>query len=145
MKKGKLILLFLWMGVIFYFSSQNGAVSQDLSDGLLSHFYPWYSGSLPVITFVKTYGFLFRKLAHFLEFAVLGVLLYWNAVDFFKKNALTVSCTIAVLCGILDEVHQYFVSDRAFRLLDIMVDGAGGIAGALFLYILMRNKKKSCL
>jgi VanZ family protein len=92
----------LWAAVIFAFSSV-----PSLGTGL------------------GTWDVVLRKLAHFAEFAVLGVLLA-RAV----RN-LPAAFALASLYAVTDEVHQLFVPGRAGSPLDWLVDAAGAGTGVL--------------
>ena len=45
------------------------------------------------------------------------------------KNSVIWTLILCVVYAISDEVHQYFVPDRAFAVTDIMIDTAGSIFG----------------
>ena len=64
------------------------------------------------------------KLAHFLEYAVLGFLLGRGTGRFFSALA------IAALYGASDELHQAFVPGREASALDWAADLLGALAGA---------------
>ncbi len=82
---------------------------------------------------------LFDKLAHILEFAVLGLLL---SLGFFKalKSSFLIKGFLVLLSGlflgIMDEVHQSFVPDRELEILDMIADGVGIMIG-LFVYMVL--------
>lgn len=88
-----------------------------------------------------------RTLAHFLIYAVLGFFSSATAFTFdisFKKRFFF-PFIFSVLYAISDEIHQYFVPNRAFQLFDIAVDGLGVITGigALFaLYFIVDSLTK---
>ena len=74
---------------------------------------------------------LLRKLAHFTEFACLGLLLTWLLAMVQRPKAL------ALLCGFLvasaDETIQRFVPERGPSFRDVLIDTAGVMAGILLL------------
>lgn len=76
---------------------------------------------------------LIRKIAHFSEFAMLGMLLRWFW-GMLGKGMLP-----ALLCGFLaactDEIIQCFVPERGPRLLDVGIDTCGVAAGILLLWL----------
>jgi VanZ family protein len=86
------------------------------------------------------------KVAHFIEFSLLG---FFLSIGYF--NAFSLTCAVkSVLVfltglplGILDEVHQRFVPGRTSALTDVMADGAGIIAGILVYLCLAKRKKRS--
>jgi len=85
------------------------------------------------------------KLAHFVEFSVLGFFLslgYFNAFSFpgIVKSVLVFLTGLPL--GILDELHQLFVPRRTGALKDVMADAAGILAGILiYLYLAGRKKR----
>ena len=76
---------------------------------------------------------LLRKIAHFSEFALLGMLLRWFW-GMLQKGAFP-----ALLCGFLaacaDETIQRFVPDRGPSLRDVGIDTCGVAAGILLLWL----------
>jgi VanZ family protein len=74
----------------------------------------------------------FGTLAHFVEYAVFGALLYAALrVDRSRKSALLLGVAIASAYGITDELHQALVPMRVPDVMDWLVDTAGALAGAL--------------
>jgi VanZ family protein len=108
---------------IFMFSQQSGDESQQLSDGLLGFLLNLLG---PLIN-----SFIVRKFAHFFEFLVLAFCVS-GALFFTKKRFLPVVAFIAgALYAVSDEVHQYFVPERACRVFDVFVDSCGVLTGIL--------------
>jgi VanZ family protein len=73
---------------------------------------------------------LIRKLAHFGEYLVLGVLFY-RALDgaaFSPRTALR-ALALAALCAAGDELHQWFVAGRTAAVWDCLIDASGAAAG----------------
>ena len=102
----------LWMAVIFVLS--------DIPS-LASPFEPFYD-------------FVFRKLAHVTEYAILTVLLV-IALRFHKirdAHTFIIAALIAVLYAFSDEWHQTFVPGREGSLRDVAVDGLGVGASLAF-------------
>ena len=72
-----------------------------------------------------------RKVAHFTEYAVLGILLFttcslWGAG---AGRSLLLSFPAGVAYAATDEIHQSFVSGRACRFTDVLIDGGGVLFG----------------
>lgn len=74
---------------------------------------------------------LLRKIAHFTEFAALGMCLCWLTGMLGRSRiwALAAGC----LAGCVDETIQVFVPDRGPGILDVCIDTAGAAAGILLL------------
>jgi VanZ family protein len=95
------------------------------------------------------------KLQHFLAYGVLGVSVgLWALPVFWKRRpvlALLLTTLVGSVCGVIDEVHQYFVPGRSCDVWDWLADTLGALLGALAIMILvkMRNFRlimiKPCL
>jgi VanZ family protein len=145
MKKLKWILVILWMVIIFAFSSQEAALSNGKSEFVIQMF------QTLGLDLNKIFGgqanFVVRKISHFMEYFILGVLLFNAAKGKFKLRKLSLFLILIVfLYSCSDEFHQLFVSGRTSRIRDILIDTAGGIVGFfLCYYISNRNgRKKAC-
>ena len=122
-----LILTFVWGNSLL-----PGEISNQLSlsvKNFLSHL-------LPVIpSDPQVGGHLLRKLAHFSEFACLGLCLCWLGGMLnqrgFQAVMLPLSGALAAAC--MDETIQYFVAGRGSSLLDVWLDTAGAAVGIICL------------
>jgi VanZ family protein len=76
-------------------------------------------------TDLGTWDTILRKLAHVAEFAILGALLL-RAV-----SHAGVAFALGVLYAVTDEVHQTFVEGRHGSPVDVAIDAAGVLSGAL--------------
>lgn len=121
----------LWLGVIFGQSHIAGDMSEAESQGLLAYL-------------VKLFPFLteniLRKLAHFGEFAILGLLLSQCL-----RSAILPPLFAGLLCALCDETIQIFVEGRASMVKDVWIDFAGVTAAVLLTFILrclFRRKKQ---
>ena len=82
-----------------------------------------------------TIHFIIRKLAHFIEYAILG----WLAARAFRTSPRPAirehwflsSATLVVTFALLDEYHQSFVPTRTGTVYDSFIDMAGGLAALL--------------
>lgn len=85
---------------------------------------------------------IIRTLAHFCEFACLGFLMC-NFI-FSLKDSLKpfFSILFSFIYAVSDEIHQYFVPERACQLSDLAVDTGGLILGTLAFCILIIIKNK---
>lgn len=105
--------LFLWMGVIFFFSSLHGSA------------YP-YEPTLPY--------YLERKGAHVAEYAVLMLLSVRFLFAWFPqggiRSIMLAAAAFSVTYGISDELHQFFVPYRGAKLTDVVIDGLGVLSAA---------------
>ena len=131
-----------WYAVIWFFSSQTGAESQEVSDGVLGFFGYDIQNSLMVISLWLS--FLVRKAAHMGIFFVLTGLLYWALKGVPKLRGWTALGICAVLAAV-DEFHQYFVPGRSGKWQDVCIDVLGGACFFLFLALVrwIKNRKKA--
>ena len=141
------MLLLGWMTLIFCLSAQGGDESSVTSNSfgallytLLRSIFPFLQISLDA--FVEEYVPLIRKIAHFSEFAVLGILIYLNLWEFSKKNIIVYSSLLSVLYAALDEIHQLFVDGRCCSVKDVLIDSAGALCGILFCHFLKMKWRK---
>ena len=85
--------------------------------------------------------FITRKLAHFTEYAILG-LLAARAFRTSSRPAISsrwflISTTLVVTFALVDEYHQRFVPTRTGSIYDSLIDIAGGLTAL----ILVRRRK----
>ena len=135
-------ILVLYLAIIYFFSSQNGAKSHEVSAGLLQYlkvlilFIP--GNMLEFLSgVVKNYEYVLRKTAHFTEYLVLALIFYKAIVvsSAKTKNSLKITLIFCFLYAVSDEVHQIFVSGRAFAVKDIIIDTAGATLGVSTIYL----------
>lgn len=139
MKNKKTIFIIstiIWTAVIFSFSLQSGEVSGDLSgsvlEAILGFFMP---GVLESPEKLELFHLILRKCAHFSEFMILGVL-STIAVKYMKVGYKSIiGLGYCVLIASLDETLQLFVSGRAGRVQDVLIDSAGALVGVLVVII----------
>ncbi len=127
------------MGVIFFFSSQQGAESAGVSGGLSRFvesifFRGWQD--LPEAEEAVRLGnlaFFIRKMAHFTLFFLLGGFLgaFFSTFRLKPWLQLLLGALSGTLYAVLDELHQALVPYRSFELFDIVVDAAGVFVGVL--------------
>jgi len=78
-------------------------------------------------------GGLLRKIAHFSEFAMLGILFSWRFGMLQKK--LHWAAVSGFLTACADETIQRFVPDRGPSIWDVGIDTCGVLTGMLLIYI----------
>lgn len=136
------------MIAIFILSSQHANQSSQLSGGIVSKIikiiYPGFSGFSPSkqLEIMDITSFVIRKIAHFSEYFILGVLTAL-AVDSFKehvcKTHIPVAAVFCALYAVSDEIHQHFVPGRACRLLDVLIDTLGALV-AILIFAFIRSR-----
>ena len=85
------------------------------------------------------------KLYHFIEYAILGILLTWAFVKAKpsvvpSKLIWLIAAVLSILYGASDEWHQTFVPGRSATLADWIADVFGSIAGVLAVYLYYKKK-----
>lgn len=111
--KISLIMTLIICVIIFYFSSQSGIESSEVSSNLYV-----------------------RKLGHLTEYALLG---FFSCSYIMQKTAVKIhsllySFLFLFLYAISDEFHQYFVPGRNGNIIDVFIDFLGGSIGIFILY-----------
>ena len=89
-----------------------------------------------------------RTLAHFCEFAGLGFLMCNFLFALKDKLRPFLSIFFSVVYAISDEIHQYFVPERACQLSDLAVDSCGVVFGiavfCVLITIIRKTQKAKC-
>lgn len=146
MKNKKLIftiLTLIWTAVIFAFSLQSGDISGDLSGSVLETILGFFMPSvLNNPERLKLFHLVLRKCAHFTEFMILGVLAR-NAIQYMEFHYKGI-CAMAFCVSIaaIDETLQLFVSGRAGRVQDVLIDSAGAVMGIVLVVVWLKLKSK---
>ena len=112
-----------WMGVIFWFSAQDGASSGRQSEQIVR----WLAG---VGIAGPSVELLVRKAAHMAEYAVLCALAHYAlspAPGGLRRFLLCVS--FCACYALTDEFHQLFVGGRGASIVDVAIDTAGAAIG----------------
>lgn len=144
-----IIIALCWMGVIFYFSSQNGNTSSGMSNKITQFiiriFVPHFSDltDQEQIRMITNISYIVRKLAHYSEYAILGLFLFLAVSSFTKRQnyVFIISGLVGILYAISDEFHQSFVSDRTPMVKDVIIDSIGLITMIVFLGIIWNIKR----
>jgi VanZ family protein len=123
----------LWMLLIFSASSDtSSAVRSSRIIGPILH---WLCPSLPQEK-VERIVLAVRKCAHFVEYAVLAVLLWyalwmphWGDQRPWSWAVAGFALALSVAYAGLDEFHQMFVPTRQGSVWDVLLDSSGAVAG----------------
>jgi VanZ family protein len=119
--------LVVWLAFISFASSDsfNAANTSRIIGPLVLWLFPNTSAET-----LATIHFITRKLAHFTEYAILGIL----AARAFRTSPrwFLISAVLVVVYALLDEYHQSFVPSRTASVFDSFIDMAGGISALIF-------------
>lgn len=135
-----LILALAWTAMIFGFSLQSANesnVSSNFVLDLLATYFPVLKEPQVMMMAIVA----IRKLAHFTEYAVLGLLVAKAQRDTTWDKLLLLGC----LVPIIDETIQIFVPGRSGSPVDMLIDLSGYLTGLLImgsLVVLLRLIKK---
>lgn len=129
------ILIFVWMITIFMFSAQNGDESSELSQGFLRTFILRFTPDNISEDIVNMMEYIIRKCAHMTEYAVFGILVFYQIKLYrlFEKewNRIVMAVICVMIYASTDEIHQLFVGGRSGRFTDVLIDTAGGFIGIM--------------
>ena len=137
------LLLILNLSFIWGNSLMSGPQSSELSGGVMEWLKEMMGGSIP------GGEHLIRKLAHFSEFACLGLLLTWLFQLLHQRGIY--GFAMPLLCGSLaaltDETIQVLTPERGPSVVDVWIDISGVTLGILLLLLghclVKRRKSKS--
>jgi len=105
--------VFLWCAVIYYLSS-----------------IPSLKSDLP-----NQWDFIFRKIAHITEYAVLTFLFFRaSSQNLNYKKAISYSALFSITYALTDEYHQLFVFGRGGNLGDVFIDSLGVFLAVFLIY-----------
>lgn len=149
-----IVLIIGWMFIIFDFSADDGDESQSLSDKItikVVHILKPNYDSMPKVEqkeYFNKVSFVVRKIGHFGEYGLLGLLvtgflLTFEGIRNLKKRYIYLFATLwCGLYALTDEAHQLFVDGRSARIGDVFVDMIGGLVAAVILVAIWKKISK---
>ena len=147
----KVLLLFLY-AMIFLFSAQDGETSGGISMSvskkgiwLLDILTGGHLAAEKLAELVMAIEHPLRKMAHFAEYAVMGILVFRILYCHMEKGVKRYFAAVlwVLLSAAADEIHQYFVPGRWASVSDVLLDTCGGAVGAfLCLSVLYLSEKR---
>ncbi len=134
------VLAAAWMAVIFFLSAQDAGESGETSGrvvGMIVRIFRLDAEKLAGIGGTEALDSWIRRLAHFTEYALLGLLLVpaWRFSGLRFAGAM--AWGIASLWAVLDEVHQAFVPGRACQWQDMLTDSVGAALGTAVMLLIL--------
>lgn len=139
------VLLFILMIVMFFFSGQNGeqssGVSHKVTEAVCNAAFEDFS-TAPQETrefVISGLNYYIRKLAHFTIYALMGACAYNGLLKLSLRLRLKVlaAAGICFAYAVFDEIHQFFVPERAFMVTDMLIDLCGALVGMGILRIII--------
>lgn len=144
-KRSKILwtcLAAFWVLLIWANSLTPGQGSSKLSDAVVKMVESVFSA---IGIRLEIPALFIRKMAHFIEYLVLGILAY-NAMGRYEHTTLKrqciYSCIFVILIAIIDESIQYFVPGRAAHMLDVLLDTVGGATGILCMAFVLQHRRR---
>ena len=129
------LLIILWTSFIFDMSTKTADESSKISGGLLRTILFYIKDLIWFDVEFSLLHNMFRKLAHFTEYAILGFL----SVSFFTViNKPRIFCLIHCLStAIFDEYLQYLTgAGRSMQISDMITDFSGSLTAVIIFYII---------
>jgi len=142
-----LFILIFWMILIFSFSNQNVTTSLSFSDRVASSMID----TVIKITgkevskeqkakLVKETRVMIRKTAHFTEYFILGILVYYIFNIYSVSKPVIYAILFCFLYACSDELHQLFSDGRTAKVLDVLIDTSGSLLSIGFLHFIKKRK-----
>jgi VanZ family protein len=134
----------LWMCFIFWMSTDTFSFEHTASlvESTLYVLFP--RASAQAVDLIHT---LIRKLGHFSEFFVLGILLFraFRGGTSKKWSWRWTSLTLIILFtyAASDEFHQSFTQSRGASVKDVGIDALGGILSLIVIALVYRRHRRS--
>lgn len=124
-----LCLTAVWILFIFFFSMQSGEESSQTSGGIVSLLVEvlFPQG----FAYIEQLTFFIRKLAHFTEYFILGLLVLQTLKQTRCPKQVLVSLVICVLVASCDETIQLFSGGRSGKVADVVLDSVGAWCGIM--------------
>ena len=142
------------MIMIFYFSAQHSQQSNESSNYIVENLIKVIEeirgavGMEPVQPgenlHIDTLTFLVRKLAHTMEYALLGfwISFYLYQREYQRKRRFLQSLLTGFLYACTDELHQYFVPGRSCEFRDVLIDTNGVLLGTIIFFFVVWGVKR---
>lgn len=142
------VLIIITSTTIFLFSSQDGEESTRVSNTVTTKVIDTYASikkenisASKKNEMIKNMSFYIRKLAHFVMYFLLGLLVYLFVSTYDFKYPFVFSLFCVFLFASSDEVHQLFSFGRSAQIKDVLLDSLGAFCGMAIINIF----KKLCL
>lgn len=139
------ILILTTFITIFRFSSQDGQTSSSLSKEVTENVTKRINKiqnleeteRKNVLSRIEK---IIRKIAHFSLYTIVGILLMSLACTYefteFKRGG--ISFLIGLMYACLDELYQFFISERSAQITDVMIDSMGVLFGILLVMLIYK-------
>jgi len=134
----------IMLGLMAYFSTD--VFSGENTRGAIESILNWL-GIHPAKHTITHINFITRKCAHFLEYALLGVLIFRafraDSASRWRLSWFLGSLAIIVIWSLIDEYHQSFTHSRGASVYDSMLDSAGALTALLVITLMSRIGRRA--
>lgn len=141
-----LILGILWQAFIFTQSLLPGEVSSNQSGFIVDVLYPIVN-TIGVPISMDNFSLLIRKLAHFTEYFILGLLWFGIYTSYQKHHWLPWVVVIqGFIAACIDETIQRYTPNRSGEFRDVLIDTLGvltAVIGLLIISKIVKSRKKA--
>jgi VanZ family protein len=132
--------LFVWIGVIFFFSSNLGSSAHTslIVEPLLEYFFPDMSEASREFVHACV-----RKTAHFTEYGILalaGIRAFASSAGTLFRLRWVFPVVVVAAVASLDEFNQSLEPSRTSSLWDVLLDISGGIVWTVVCYLIWHWK-----
>lgn len=134
------MLLCLCIAFIWHNSLEEAEVSGSRSFRITQTMNDWFFSGLPMFLAEQ----IMRKLAHFLEYTLEGILVV-SVIWAYELKVCRYACQAAlfgILTALIDETLQLFTDGRAALVGDVWIDFLGFLSGFLFGVLWLWVKRK---
>ena len=135
------VLTIIWMIVIFMFSNSPADKSSDLSNSLIKNtivrIVKIFNKDVNEEDLINKMSTPVRKLAHFTEYTILGILLFLTLKQYGINNK-WIAILGCMIYASTDEIHQLFIDGRGGNIIDVFIDTLGSSFGVFI--TIMFNK-----
>lgn len=133
-----IIIGILWHIFIFSQSLLPGEVSSNQSGFIVDTLYPLFT-RIGFTIDIDTFTFIIRKSAHFVEYFILGIILFLIYQKWFKNKTLWVCVLVhGLFTASIDETIQRFTPNRSGELRDVLIDFVGVFVGIIWIFIVQK-------
>ncbi|HHW49074.1 MAG TPA: VanZ family protein [Clostridiaceae bacterium] len=136
----------IWMGVIFFFSSQpadeSSKVSGFVAEQILAVINSVFGRETAAVInrFFFENALIIRKAGHVTEYLILGLLMSAFLRRVMSNKFFLTAVIICSLYAVSDEIHQAFVPGRVPTAIDVLIDSVSAAIGAIVIFLSARKR-----
>lgn len=136
-----LIIGIIWQALIFIQSLLPGEISSNQSGFIVDVLFPIINHmGIPIS--VDNFSLLIRKLAHFTEYFILGLL--WFGIYLSNRKHHWLPWVVVIqgfIAACIDEIIQFYTPNRSGEFRDVLIDTLGVLTAIIVILLLSKIKK----